>query len=189
MMKTVIGVVIAAVVVFAWGFVYWGFGPYRTIIWKQAQDDVQAGKALREHFPDNGTYYVPGFRHGQETLDKRFESGPVAFVHMLSVNGKPMFDASLMIKGFFLNLVVIVLVAILLSSVGSALPTYLNRLTFTVLAGLTAVIFFDGGSVVWWQIDWSWKLYQAFYGFTAWFVIGAILAKFIEPSKQQVSKD
>ena len=181
MKRTIIGIAIAAVALFVWGFVYWGLGPYRTAIWKQASDDVAAGQALLEHFPENGTYYVPGFDNDPETIEGLFQKGPVAFVHMLSADGRSMHDASIMIQGFLLNLVVIVLITMLLRQVCSALPTYLDRVKFVGLAGLMAAVLIDCGGAVWWQLDWSWKLYQACYDFSAWVVVGAILAKFIEP--------
>ncbi len=31
MVKTVVGVAITAVVLYVWGFLYWGLGPYRTM--------------------------------------------------------------------------------------------------------------------------------------------------------------
>ncbi len=187
MKNMVIGMAIATVVLYVWGFLYWGFGPYRTMVWKQVKDDTSAGQALLAHFPEDGTYYVPGFGHDQATVEGLFASGPVAFVHMLSTSGRPMADPSIMIQGFILNLVVIVLIAALLRRVGSALPTYLDRVKFVALAGLTAVVLIDFGGAVWWQINWSWQLYQAFYNFSAWLVTGLILAKFIEPASEQGS--
>jgi len=187
MKRTALGVIIASIVLFLWGFIYWGSGAYRTMVWKQSTDDVAAGKALLEYFPQNGTYYVPGSEKDLKTVETRFESGPVAFVHMLSINGRPMVDVSIMIKGFILNLVVIVLLAVLLRQVCAALPRYIDRVKFVALAGLTAAIFIDCGGAVWWQIDWSWKLYQAFYSFSAWLLIGLVLARFIEPETKQTS--
>lgn len=187
MKRTALGVIIAAIVLFAWGFLYWGFGPYRTMIWKQSTDDIAAGKALLEYFPQNGTYFVPSFNRDEETAQTLYEAGPVAFVHMLSISGSSMADFSLMINGFILNLVVIVLIAVLLRQVCAALPTYIDRVKFVALAGLTAAVFINCGDAVWWQIDWSWKLYQAFYSFSAWLIIGLILAKFIEPEEKQTS--
>lgn len=179
MKKAALGVVLAAIALFFWGFIYWGFGPYRTMIWQQAADDGQAGKALLDHFPNNGTYFVPGADHDQATAEGLYEQGPVAFVHMISASGRPMFDTSIMIQGFLLNLVVIVLIAVLLHQVVAALPTYGARVKFSLLSGLIAAVLIDCGDSVWWQIDWPWMLYNAFYHFTAWLLTGLILAKFI----------
>src|SRR5580692_13071758 len=163
MKRTLIGVAIACVVLYLWGFLYWGFGPYKTLIWKHARDDAAAGAALREQFPENGTYLVPSFTHDDRTMEELSKQGPVAFVHMLAVDGTPTFDPTMLIKGFVLNLIVIVLIALLLRKVATSLPTYLDRVTFVALTGLTAALLVDGGDIAWWHISWEWKLYQAFY--------------------------
>jgi hypothetical protein len=173
------GVAIAAVVLFFWGFLYWGLGPYRTMIWHQSTDDVAAGQALLKHFPENGSYFVPEMTHEEATVENLFADGPVAFVHMISASGRSMHDPTIMIQGFILNLVVIVLIATLLHRVCSALPTYLDRVKFVALAGLIAAVLVDLGDAVWWQIDWSWKLYQSFYTLSACVITGLILAKYI----------
>ena len=182
MKRMIIGVVVAAVVLYMWGFVYWGFGPYGKMIWKQTQDDAAAGQVLLEHFPQNGTYFVPGMGNEEEKREALYDNGPVAFVHMISASGRPMVDSSIMIQGFVLNLVVILLIAFLLRQVAPALPTYFDRVKFSALAGLTAAVLIDCGDAVWWQIDWPWMLYTGFYHFSAWTLTGLILAKFIAPA-------
>ena len=181
MKNTIIGIAVAAVVLYMWGFVYWGLGQsiYGTMIWNRTADDVAAGEALRQHFPADGTYYVPGFDQDQQALEARFKQGPVAFVHMLAAGGREAFDPSIMIQGFVLNLVFIVLLAFMLRQVCSGLPAYADRVKFTALAGLTAAVLIDIGDAVWWQIDWGWKLYNAVYDFSAFLITGLILAKFI----------
>ncbi|MBC8355238.1 MAG: hypothetical protein H8E66_24955 [Planctomycetes bacterium] len=183
MKKMILGIVIASVVLYMWGFVYWGLGPYPTMIWKHAPDDAAAGQALLAHFPENGTYFVPGAGHDQATAEGLFDKGPVAMVHMIAANGRPMMDPSIMVGGFLLNVVVIGLICILMSQVRAALPTYVDRVKFIALAGVTASVLIDCGDIVWWQIDWSWKLYNALYHVSAWVITGLILAKFIESAK------
>jgi hypothetical protein len=183
MKRTLIGVVIACVVLYLWGFLYWGLGPYKTLIWKHVRDDAAAGAALRQHFPENGTYLVPGFANDAETMEALSKKGPVAFVHMLAVDGMPSFDPTTMIKGFVLNLIVIVLIALLLRRVATSLPTYVDRVTFVALIGLTAALLIDGGDIAWWHISWEWKLYQAFYSVAFWILTGLILAWFVTPKR------
>jgi hypothetical protein len=184
MKKTIIGVAAAVVALYVFGFLYWGLGPYRTLVWKHADDDGAAGKALREHFPKNGTYYVPGFHHGQAETEASFAKGPVAFVHMLAIDGRPLADVSIMIEGFIVYLLVIALIAVLLRKTLACFPTFGGRVGFVALIGMTATIFFDGGDIAWWQITWSWKLYQAAYAIGFWVLAGVILGWFIRPSTQ-----
>lgn len=179
MKRTVIGVAIACVVLYVWGFLYWGFGPYKTHIWKHTRDDAAAGAALRDHFPENGTYLVPGFANDDATMEALSQKGPVALVHMIAVGGASSFDPMMLVKGFVLNLIVIVLIALLLRQVATSLPTYLDRVKFVTLAGLTAAVLIDGGDIAWWHISWEWKLYQAFYSVSFWVIAGLILAWFV----------
>jgi hypothetical protein len=183
MKRTLIGVAIACVVLFFWGFLYWGLGPYKTLIWKHARNDAAAGAALREQFPENGTYLVPSFTNDEKTMEELSKKGPVAFVHMLAVDGTATFDPMMLIKGFVLNLIVIVLIALLLRRVATSLPTYLERVTFVALTGLTAALLIDGGDVAWWNISWAWKLYQGFYSVSFWILTGLILAWFVTPER------
>ena len=111
MKRTIIGVAIACVVLYVYGFLYWGMGPYKTMIWKHTRDDAAAGAALREYFPENGTYLVPGFANDDATMETLSKKGPVALVNMIAVEGSATFDPMMLIKGFFLNLVVIILIA------------------------------------------------------------------------------
>jgi hypothetical protein len=160
---------------------YWGFGPYPTLIWKKAKNDELAGQALLTHFSDQGTYFVPGRSADQAAQTVLFERGPVAMVHMISPKGRPMFDPAMMGQGFVLNLAVIVLVAMLLHNIAGSTPTYLGRVGIVALAGLIASILIDGGDIVWWRIPWEWKLYQAAYNVSVWIIAGVILAAFVRP--------
>jgi hypothetical protein len=179
MIRFIAGIVIAAVVLYLFGFVYWGMGPYGRVIWKHTPNDEAAGAAILAHFPENGTYYVPGMNEDMEMTTRLMEKGPVAFVHVIAREGRPMMDPSIMVGGFFLNLVVIVLIAVLLKIAAPALPAYAARAGFVALVGLTVAIFSEGNDAVWWQITWQWKLYQAVYTLGFWLIAGVILAAFI----------
>lgn len=181
MARTVIGVIIASIVIYAWGFVYWGMGPYQKHIWKHLKSGDEAGRALLMHFNERGTYFVPAFDEDAEALDARYKAGPVAMVHMVAPKGRPMVDATIMGTGFLLNTFVVILVAILLHNITPHMPSYMSRVGIVALAGITASVLIDGGDVVWWQIPWEWKLYQATYNVSVWIIAGLIMAAMIRP--------
>ena len=92
MIRTVIGVIVASIVIYAWGFLYWGLGPYPTYIWKHAADGEGAGKPWCEHFPERGTYFVPAAPARCRPRSRgALSKGPVAMVHMLHPAGPPGF--------------------------------------------------------------------------------------------------
>lgn len=177
-----IGVAAATVAVYMWGFLYWGATmiPYGPL--KPSAGDEAAQQALLEHFPETGSYVVPGMHNETETLTRLYEAGPIAFVH-IQREGHPMEDPSLLIQGFLFTIVVTFLISALMKKALPALPTYGDRVVFAALAGLTAVVMIDIGDTVWWRTDLTWKLSQAFYGLMVWVIAGAVLAKFIQPAK------
>ncbi len=188
MQRFLVGAVLAWVALNAWGMLVWGFGPYRTMLWLSAKEDVTVGRQLLEQFPERGTYYVPSFSQEPEETEALFSSGPVAFVHMLSPQGRPMHDSSIMIKGFVLNACVVLLIALLLQRTSKALPRYVDRVKVAALVGVTAAVLIDCGDAVWWQISWSWKLYQAAYNASAPLVVGLVLAAFMRGETPDASR-
>jgi hypothetical protein len=182
MKRSLIGIAIAAVVLYFYGFLIWGgVIPYGEHIWRQAADDASAAKALREHFPEARTYVVPAATSDPEIKAALHEEGPIVMLHVLSADGRPEFDPMIMAKGFAVNLAFIIAVALLLQQVVAALPTYTGRVTFAALAGLACTLLTDIGDIAWWEIDWQWKLYTGAYHLTAWIIVAIVLAAFIRP--------
>ncbi len=177
--KMLIGVAIASVVLYVWGFMYWAMGPYPTMIWKQSPDDVSAGKAMVEHFPERGTYFLPAHTSDMKKTQELFQKGPIAMVHVLSVEGRNCLEPRIMVFGFGLNVVVLLMIGVLLQWVSPALPTYFSRVGFAAFVGLTGAVFIDVGSAVWWEIPLEWKLYEAGYDVSFWILAGAIQGAFV----------
>lgn len=179
LLRFLAAVVAAAVATFFFGFLYWGVNPapYRSLM--EVTDEPVAREALKRHFPDNGTYVVPGLTQDQETLEKLHEEGPVAFVHMMAVNGRPMMGPAMMVQGFLLNVIVAGLLGILLLLGTRPDTSYLERVRFAGLFGCTAAILIDFGDVVWWGESASWKLHMAIYHIGFAVVAGLVLAAFM----------
>lgn len=184
MTRTLLAALAAAFAMYLFGFAYWAGNPLPYAAWKHTLDDEAAGRALREHFPESGTYYLPGSHHDAETRTRLHERGPVAFVHVTARDGRPVMESAMMAKGFGINLAVAFLLAVMLGKVRSALPGYGQRLAFAALGGLAAAVLVDLGDAVWWYIPLEWKLHQALYTFSVWLVGGAVLAAFIKPRSQ-----
>lgn len=179
MKRFVLGVFLAALAMYIWGLLYWGANPLPYTAWKRVPDEPAARAALLEHFPEDGTYYVPGMHHDNETLAALTEEGPVAFVHMLRREGRPMMDPTILVWGFVLYLAVALVLGLLLRAAAPALPTYGARVKAAALAALAAALMIDLGEAVWWYIPLSWKLHQAVFDFSALLIAGLVLARFV----------
>ena len=110
--RIILGIVLATIVCYFWGFLYWGLNPLPYRSWNQTPDDEAAGQALLEHFPETGTYFIPSMQLDEETLTRLHEAGPIGFVHIMR-EGKPVMQSDIMAKGFVLTLVTTALIAIL----------------------------------------------------------------------------
>lgn len=182
MKKTIIGIVLATFAVFFWGFIYWGLSPLPySVLKKTSQGDEAAGQALLQHFPENGAYYLPNLSNDPQTLSRLHEQGPVAFIFMTAREGKPVEEASTMIKGLLLYLAMTTLLAWILKMTSAALPRYVDRVKLATIIGVMAAVTIHIGDTIWWSSPLAWKMHATVYDILTWTIAGAVLAKFIKP--------
>ncbi len=112
MNKRLLAIPAAAIVMYIWGFLYWGASPVPYLAWKSSGNDAAVQQVLKESFPESGTYYIPSFDNEPEQLAQMFEAGPVGFVH-INLEGRPQVDPAIVVFGFLVNLVVCALLAAL----------------------------------------------------------------------------
>lgn len=170
MKKLLVAPLLAALAMFVWGFVYYGLSgvPYKAL--QPAQD---VGPALDKLFPTSGTYIVPDPRTEDEEEAKRLEKGPFATVH-IKKGGMPMMDPVVLVKGFLLEWISCLLMAVALGV--ARVKGYTTRLTFIVLVGFLMAFFAHGGLAVWWHQDWSWHMRTIIHDTGAWLFAGLILS-------------
>lgn len=180
-MKSTIGVILAAVAMFAWGFVFW-MVLYPDGVLHTAPDDAAAQAALTDHFPEPGVYAVPGNKMASEAWIERHRAGPVAQV-IIAAGRDPM-ATRVFIKGFVHVLAVAALLGILLKLVSPTLRSYGARFGFVVLAGITASVYFNLALNVWWYWPMEWLLWNGFYDIVNWAVAGLVLAGLVRDRSQ-----
>lgn len=178
--RVVLGVVLATLAFWMWGFLYWVVNPLPYQSLTPVADEAAAGDALRRHFPDEGTYLLPQPFDGDE-LAERFEAGPIAFVHMTSVGGRPQMEPLGLVAGFVLDLVLVLVIAWLMGRLIGCLPTYGSRIVLCLAIGLVVVLFANVGNVVYWYLPVGWQLHMALYYLTSMLVVGLVLGRFIGP--------
>ena len=174
MKNLVIGAVVAAIVMFFWGFLFWGTPfPYNTFM-ERVADDTGLMQAMDEHLDESGVYYVPDLAEmGTETFNAKHEKGPLAFI-FLRKDGGPAQDMSGMLFGFIHFLVTAFLLAFLIRWVMGCLNGLGSYITFGSFVGLIAGFYTHIGNVVWWKWPLGWQTYAMVYDITS-FALGALL--------------
>jgi hypothetical protein len=181
--RTILGIVLATIVLYFWGFLYWGLNPLPYQALRRSTDTAAAGEALRKFFPENGTYLFPAMYADEAEAEKMYSAGPVGILQMTSVDGRPAFDPRIMLNGFLVNTIVVCLIAVVLRTAITALPTYGSRVKFAALIGLACAFLADIGEVAWWDVGLAWNVHKAIYTVSAWVVTALVLAKFVGESR------
>ncbi|MCH2568638.1 MAG: hypothetical protein MKZ98_08770 [Pseudomonadales bacterium] len=189
MVKVIVGIVATAIVLNIFGFIFWGAAtvPYQSL--QTVPDSGAAQSALATHFPEVGTYLIPGSpaeTENAEVVAKQYESGPVAMIHITS-QGRPLMDPSIMVSCFILNVLIVAALATLFRVAGAAEFRDFARLS--LVAAVLAVVLVDGGDMIWWQEPVSWALWPAIYNLLAIILAGHILGLFMKANSVSTSGD
>lgn len=160
-MKLTLGILLTALVLFGFGFVYWAANPLPNKALDTVPDSDAAAAAIGEQFPDSGMYNV-------------MQSGLSATV-IVNHGATEEADPLVMLYGFVHYLVIVSLLAVVLQN-GAPVASHVRR---AFIMGLAAVILVEGADIIWWGYTWGWKLWGAAYHILV-FVIGAlVLSKFL----------
>ncbi len=179
MKRLILGSLLAAIVVFIWGFLYWNILPFRNSTIATVADEAALAQALGS-LPETGTYQIPDLRSypSEEAYTAQLAQGPFALVQFRK-GGVNWADPSIFISGFLHYLITALLIGLLLRKTRFA--TFGERFGFVFLAGLAAAVFANLGDPIWFYLPWDYHLLQFGYDLTVWILIGLVMAKFVQP--------
>ena len=179
MLRMSIGIFLGAIAMYVFGMAYWMSG-FPTGAMLSATDDAAAQTALAEYFPEPGSYFLPSPDLDEETRVALHEQGPVALVHVNT--GSPVMQAKTLVLGFVHDLLTVLLIAVLLRMVVSALGSYGQRVGFVFLAGVIAAVWVHGTNIIWWNLTLDFPARVFIYDVVSWTVAGLVLAKTVRES-------
>lgn len=178
--KTILGVFLANVAMFAFGAAFW-MSPIGKMAVGTAPDDAAAQAAIASAFPETGAYYVPGNMEASGFADLHTK-GPLALVTVNHASGVEPMAPAVFIGGFVHGLVVIVFLAVLLKMGGAGFSSYGKRLGACIAVGLIGAIMINGGAIVWWYSPLEYAALSMVYNTSAITVAGIVLAAFVKPT-------
>ncbi len=177
MSKVILGSLLAALAMFVFGAAVW-MSPFPYKVFGQTADDQAAGQALLQHFPESGSYYIPGQYNDAAKLESLHQAGPVAFVNIRREGGPAMVPTDLVV-GLLQYFVAMLLASALIRRVGSALPTYGSRVWLVTVVGAIVAVLGVLNHPIWWKAPWPFYVVTAVYCVVSAMVGGAVLAKFV----------
>jgi hypothetical protein len=156
--RVVVAAVISAVLMFAWGFVFWG--PVLSMTAKlvsplPAGAELDVVAPLRAARVLDGMYAYPGpladmsDEAAAEAWEKKLHEGPLFQMAYRSEGVSPM-DPTMFAKSLAHSFVIALLSGLLLTMVLHALPSYASRVGFLAMVSVIAAFWTNGSNVIWW---------------------------------------
>lgn len=186
MVRGILGAVLAAVVMFMWGFVYWSAMNMASKSFLPLPDTDDIVAVLRQKKLETGMYLYPTpvspFSDQQEASRKLHAEGPLLQLAYRAEGMKTM----PLLQGFTHSLVIALFMAWLLAKTLGSSPGYIRRVIFVTLLGVFASVWANGGDVIWWFHSPDYFHVQLIYMVVSALLMGLVLAAFVKPKVEAV---
>ncbi len=174
--------VLAATVVFIWGFVFWAILPMGTSAVQGPADAPALQQILDDQLTESGMYIVPF--SDQPESDTAFHQahtrGPLALIQFRKTGAEPM-STGAMVQGWLHGLVTFLVMAIV---VRMATPSggFGARFMVAFGGGTAGSVFATFANPIWWYQPWAFATTNFAYQVVAWLIAGVALALVLRPS-------
>jgi hypothetical protein len=179
MIRTVIGGLVAGIVIFVIGFIFWAT-PLGELAYSKADDTqnaaVQSSLAQNLTRSGTGTYIIPN--HNSAAGAVLYARGPIATVHF-NTRGYSPEDMSAILPGFIVAVIAGLLIAFGLAAVGARSFADLARLVVCFSLGFTVWEYL--GSPIFNHHGWGFWIYTFIAESVALIVAGLVVARWFMP--------
>ncbi len=189
--RVLLASIVAAVLMFAWGFVYWGLCCMGTKLAAPLPAELDVLAALRNSQAPSGMYVYPlpadpSDEEAQTEWENKFQEGPLLQLAYRKEGGPPM-TPSMFAQGLGLNFAVALLTGCLLALAARGLPHFGGRLVFVLLVSLVAAIWTNVGDVVWWFHSPRYCLGSMAYTMGAGLLMGLVVAAIVRRPAEEMT--
>ncbi|QDP00601.1 hypothetical protein [Thalassotalea sp. PS06] len=185
MKRLLISSLIASVVMFIWGALFWQ-SPLPYSATEMVSDQRQVLQQLEQTLPNSGTYVLPSVMVPDADMDAvmaMYEQGPIVIAQVSP--GRPAFDPMIFVNGLLHYFAIAMILGLaMFKLLPNQLDSFSSKFALTVFAATVMVIFSHGSELIWWGIPKGWTLWTAFYEFSAILIGGAIMAKGVKSTDQ-----
>lgn len=189
-MRFILGVLLAAVAFFVWGFFYWGISPLMGKVvqpFADAQSEAAVAAQLTQSLGKTGVYKYPAppadmnDEAAVAEFERKHNEGPLYMLFYQQGGAAPMSQQT-MIYGF-LHSVLLCFVGGLIIMAASP-RAYMNRVMLIFWVAVFGTVWSEFGNVVWWNYPMNWCWLEMGYHIGGGLIIGIILAGFIRPDPE-----
>ena len=168
--RTIIAVIISAVLAFMWGYFSWSVAPWHQPM--SFKDEAAVGEFLKENAPEHGVYAIPEWSGKEEEVQTKSNAGP--FMHGIIRPGTNEVSMSGNItRSILLNLLLAAALALLIQA--SRYRSVPGGISIGILAGLMVGLSSGVPSYIWLELPVKHTLGYLLDGLIPWTIAGAII--------------
>jgi hypothetical protein len=188
--RVVIAAALAAIVMFMWGFLYWGVLNVTEKIMDPLPREADVLAPLRAGQTPDGMYVYPGPMEAggdaadQEAWEKKIKEGPILHMAFRRQGIEPM-APSMFIKALAHSFVIGLLSATLLAIVSPALQGYSRRVGVLFLVSVIAACGANVGAVIWWFHSVEYCAAQMVYEMVGGLLMALVIAAIVRTPRSQ----
>lgn len=189
MVRYLLGALLSAIVVFFWGYVFWGLSPIPYFFMHRFNDQTEVGKVLERNAPESGVYFLPFPGDAtspdpevRKALLENHRKGPLVEVQY-NKEGDDMESPVIYAAGFGQILLSSLLVGLLLWMALPNLKTYPMRVLFVFLAGVFASAAITLAGPIWFYHPWQGAANVAIHHLVGWLLAGLVMGLVMRPKQ------
>ena len=187
MKGVVLGSVIGGVVVFVWGFLFWGVLPFSKNAVVGVDDQVSLQAQLDAHLDQTGVYMVP---FSSDPSDAEFQAlhskGPIATIYYRAEGSEPM-APSTFFMGYLHEVIVLFVMGLMLKLANIA--GFGSRFIVVFLGGVAGSAFASMAGPIWWLEPWNKAVIDLIYQIFSWLFGALVMAAMVQPAGRDTSNE
>ena len=183
MVRFFAGSLLVALVLWVWSTLFYVVSPVPYYTMSETADDLAAGQALLDHFPETGTYILPGRYNSDEVRSQMRNSGPVATIYF-NRNGSPEASVTKILIGTFNSICIGVLIGLAMLMLNRHTTDYWSHVAIGSMFGIAYTAYPRFADIIWSDFPYGYQLMMIFSDGFSWILAVMVMAWFTRPKAE-----
>jgi hypothetical protein len=180
MLRLIGGSLLVALVLWVWSTLFYVVLPLPYYTMSETADDIAAGEALKMHFPETGTYILPGRFSGDEVRSRMRAEGPVATIY-IQRDGVPEVSVRQILLGTFNSIVIGLLIGAAMLLLNRHTTDYWSHVAIGSTFGMAYTAYPRFADIIWSAFPPGYQLMMIFSDGFSWILAVMVMAWFTRP--------
>ena len=181
MTRLFIGSLLVALVLWVWSTLFYVISPVPYFTMSETADDIAAGEALLEHFPETGTYILPGRYNDSDVRSQMRNNGPVATLY-ITRDGSPEASGLKIFIGTFNSICIGLLLGIAMMMLNKFTTDYWTQVKIGSMFGIAYTAYPRFADIIWSDFPYGYQMMMIFSDGFSWILAVMVMAWFTRPT-------